>query len=207
MEMLATRRCATPMRRRIRAAGETAVCLLFVVLLSACSQDDPIATSDSEPIAATAPSSAEAMDDDDAEAAILDIDGRDLEVMAEADPVGDDGSTTIRAALRSLDRGTIFEPTLVIAAPEGVAFPNLPNECTLVGAELRCVLVGYFDQGTTRLDELFPTDWLPLEIDVRVDPAVDGSRQLTVTAISRRNGLDNDPDPTNNVATLSLVPD
>jgi hypothetical protein len=130
-------------------------------------------------------------------------DGRaDLALTGSATPVVD-GGADVTVELVLLDRNGVLDPTVTFDLPSGVAVPAPPEGCELAGQELTCVPVGYYDLYPPLIDGP-PVPPLELTVGFEVEEGVTDPI-ITATATSWYNGLDNDPDPSNNVVHLTLV--
>jgi len=114
-------------------------------------------------------------------------------VVAQPGPIGVTGTFTVK------DKVLVVTPTIEIVFSDGIRFAELPAECELVEGAATCLLANFLQHPTNDVPD--PFDFvLPLEVT-----AVSGEVTVTVTATSRDNPVDNDPDPSNNIAIHTIV--
>ncbi|MEM7092061.1 MAG: hypothetical protein AAF567_03585 [Actinomycetota bacterium] len=195
--------------------------LALVGVSFGCGRSDGDATSIEA--RSTAPASgAEAQSEDEAEIAELQAFRTDIEASISGQFLAD-GTLELRPSVRSLDRLALLSPvidielddaaaiTIAEVDPDGVYANSLNGDrvrallegwagCTQESLTIRCELPDHAgeiveDQG------LIPTRWIGPRLVLTTDAL---SASVTVTATSELNALTNEPDPTNNVATVVI---
>jgi len=113
--------------------------------------------------------------------------------------VSESGEVQVTATVTVSDRRTLVAPTVEVVLSEGIDFAKMPDECELLDGAVTCLVANFLVHPTNSVPD--PFDFvLPLQVT-----AVSGEVTVTVTATSRDNPLDNDPDPTNNIAVHTIV--
>jgi len=140
-----------------------------------------------------------AVTQEEADEAIRRSGSADVAVAVTGPGVAQPGPIAVTVTFTVKDKVLVVAPTIEVVFSEGIEFAELPDECELLEGAVTCLLANFLQHPTNDVPD--PFDFvLPLEVT-----SVSGEVTVTATATSRDNPLDNDPDPTNNIAIHTIV--